>query len=73
MGLYDQKTKDELLEIVKELERKVEDLTSELSSLETGRFRDKYSTLHMVCFRRRSKFYNICIMIKDSKHIRQCI
>ena len=35
MGLYDQKTKDELLEIVKELERKVEDLTSELSSLET--------------------------------------
>ena len=42
MGLYDQKTKDELLEIVKELERKVEDLTSELSSLETGRFRDKY-------------------------------
>ena len=44
MGLYDQKTKDELLEIVKELERKVEDLTSELSSLETGRFRDKYST-----------------------------
>ena len=29
MGLYDQKTKDELLEIVKELERKVEDLTSE--------------------------------------------
>ena len=37
MGLYDQKTKDELLEIVKELERKVEDLTSELSSLETGR------------------------------------
>lgn len=44
MGLYDQKTKEELLEVVKELEGKVESLTSELSSLKTGRFRDRYST-----------------------------
>lgn len=44
MGLYDQKTKGELLEVVKELEGKVESLTSELSSLKTGRFREQYST-----------------------------
>lgn len=44
MGLYGQKTKEELLIIVENLEKKVERLSSELSSLKTGRFRDKYST-----------------------------
>ena len=44
MGLYEQKTKEELLIIVENLEKKVEKLSSELSSLKTGRFREKYST-----------------------------
>lgn len=44
MGLYEQKTKEELLEIVEKLERQVEGLSSELSLLKTGRFRDRYST-----------------------------
>ncbi len=43
-GLYEQKTKDELLINVENLEKKVEKLSSELSSLKTGRFREKYST-----------------------------
>jgi len=36
MGLYEQKTKEELLIIVENLEKKVEKLSSELSSLKTG-------------------------------------
>ncbi|WP_291583922.1 PAS domain-containing sensor histidine kinase [Bacteroides sp.] len=44
MGLYEQKTKEELLIIVDNMEKKVERLSSELSSLKTGRFREKYST-----------------------------
>lgn len=44
MGLYEQKTKEELLEIVEKLECKVQSLSSELSLLKTGRFRDRYST-----------------------------
>ena len=44
MGLYEQKTKEELLIIVENLEKKVEKLSSELYSLKTGRFREKYST-----------------------------
>lgn len=44
MGLYEQKTKEELLIIVSDLEKKVAKLSSELSSLKMGRFRDRYST-----------------------------
>lgn len=44
MVLYEQKTREELLEIIRNLENKVESLSSELSLLETGRFRDRYST-----------------------------
>lgn len=44
MGLYEQKTKEELLEIVELLERKVESLSSEISALKDGSFRERYST-----------------------------
>lgn len=44
MGLYEQKTKEELLEIVENLERKVESLSSQLSISKTERFRERYST-----------------------------
>lgn len=44
MGLYEQKTKEELLIIVSDLEKKVAKLSSELSSFKMGRFRDRYST-----------------------------
>ena len=39
MGYYEHKTKEELLEIVEKLEKKVEGLSSELDSLKKGRFR----------------------------------
>lgn len=44
MGHYEHKTKEELLEIVCKLEKKVEGLSSELDSLKKGRFRERYST-----------------------------
>ena len=44
MGYYEHKTKEELLEIVEKLEKKVEGLSSELDSLKKGRFRERYST-----------------------------
>lgn len=44
MGLYEQKTKEELLEIVENLERKVESLSSQLSFSKAGSFRERYST-----------------------------
>lgn len=44
MTHYENKTKEELLEIIKQLERKVEILSSNSSCTGTKRFRDRYST-----------------------------
>lgn len=44
MGLYEQKTKEELLEVVKFLEHEVENLSSELALLKDRSFRERYST-----------------------------
>ena len=44
MGHYEHKTKEELLEIVCKLEKKVEGLSSELDTMKKGRFRERYST-----------------------------
>lgn len=44
MGRYEQKTREELLEIIEKLEQKVECLSLGDSSVESVRFRDKYST-----------------------------
>lgn len=44
MRNYDNKTKDELLEIIKQLEKKVESLSSHSSCAATERFREKYGT-----------------------------
>lgn len=42
MESYEHKTKEELLDIIRKLERKVDGLTSELTSLKQGRFRERY-------------------------------
>ena len=39
-----QKTREELLEIIVDLEKKVESLSSELSLMKAKRFRDRYGT-----------------------------
>ena len=53
MGHYEHKTKEELLEIVCKLEKKVEGLSSELDSLKKGRFRERYSSCSMRLWRCR--------------------
>lgn len=44
MKNYENKTQEELLKIIENLEKKIECLSSELSSTKQERFRDKYST-----------------------------
>lgn len=44
MKHYENKTSEELLKIIKQLEKKIDGLSSELSSFKQERFRDKYST-----------------------------
>lgn len=44
MGDYERKTREELLEIVANLEKKVGELSSELALVNGKRFRDRYST-----------------------------
>lgn len=44
MGDYKEKTKEELLEIVADLEKRVGELSSELALVDSKRFRERYST-----------------------------
>lgn len=44
MGNYENKTREELLHIIKRLEKEKNDLNKELSSVKGERFRDRYST-----------------------------
>lgn len=52
MGYYEHKTKEELLEIVEKLEKKVEGLSSELDSLKKGRFSRAVQYPDFGCFAR---------------------
>ncbi len=44
MGQYENKTKEELLQIIEKLEKEVDGLSTELASVRSDRFREKYST-----------------------------